>query len=211
MCFNRIICFRVLFGSGAQTWQVGGCANGFRRQSTYKTLIHLWQGFQAGDIETTLRLRLLHTNVAREGICGLPGCPFDIATTATLATGRPCALITRPPASLCSFLPVWVRHLLNQSLTKQGIDPLLKPCQRNIQEPADLLLRHRSGAFAEDAQYFRVQCFILRRVQNAVGDREDSTTSNDSVELPVLPEPQRMVVTLYYMHTNECKSPIATM
>ena len=49
------------------------------------------------------------------------------------------------------------------------------------------------GAFAEDAQYFRVQCFILHRVQNAVGDREDSTTSNDSVELPVLPEPQRMV------------------
>ena len=48
----------------------------------------------------------------------------------------------------------------------------------------------------------RVQCFILHRVQNAVGDREDSTTSNDSVELPVLPEPQRMVITLYYMHTQ---------
>jgi len=86
-------------------------------------------------------------NARRAAVC-------ETTALATLATGPRCALITRPPTSLSSFLPVWARHLLNQSLTKQRIDPSLKPCQWNFQETADLLLRHRSGAFAEDAQYF---------------------------------------------------------
>ena len=37
--------------------------------------------------------------------------------------------------------------------------------------------------------------------------REDSTTSNDPVELPVLPYPQHVVNVLHYMHTYSPTSP----
>ena len=51
-------------------------------------------------------------------ICRLPGCPLTLydCNTSHRASLRADHAASNP---LCSFLPVWVRHLLDQSLTKQ--------------------------------------------------------------------------------------------